>query len=440
MSYGSITPEPDIDWDALDRARDLEEAGEAEEQPTRRLILTPASQIRIRKVRWLMDKWVLLAGMTLLAGREGLGKSTIAVYIAALLTVGKLDGERYGTPGNVLYVATEDDPGYTVAPRFLAAGADMDRVFFLTVKTAHGDDGRVVLPMDLDDLEAMIVDNNITMIVLDAATSVMDSRLDGHDDRKVRQFLEPVSALAQRTETAILGIVHFGKREGADTGKLILGSVAWSQVARSVLAVALDEDTGNLVITNTKKNLAPETHSASARIVSTTVHTEDGPAEVGRIEWLGETDADARQLLSGPGDDGDDRTEIAAVIQDYLEEQGGSAPVADVLKVTRAAGLSDNAVKKHRKKAGVKTEKAGGTGVGWVWTYTGEDSPKKAKDSKGAHTNAQAPLAPLAPLSGISRAESIAERINQAPQCEVCDRPVTSGQGTTHLGCKEAVA
>jgi len=322
--------------------------------PVRRLVVTPASQVKLKRVRWLMTRWLVLSGLNLLAGREGLGKSTLAVHIGAQLTTGALEGELRGTPANVLYVATEDDPGYTIAPRFKAAGADMERVFFLSVHTNTTEDANVVLPMDMDALEDVIREQQIKMVVLDAATSVMDSRLDGHDDRKVRQFLEPIAQSAARRDYAVIGICHFGKRDGADTGKLILGSVAWSQVARSVLAVAQNEDSGDLVITNTKKNLAATTSSAAARIVSATVSTEDGDTEVGRIEWLGDTDDDARELLRG-AEDGDrtERDDAADWLREYLTAIARPKS-AEVKKAGQVAGFSDRTLQRARKTLRVK--------------------------------------------------------------------------------------
>lgn len=321
--------------------------------PVRRLVVTPASQVKLKRVRWLMTNWLVLSGLNLLAGREGLGKSTLAVHIGAQLTTGALEGELRGTPGNVLYVATEDDPGYTIAPRLKAAGADMERVFFLSVHTDTTEDANVVLPMDMDALENVIREHQNKMVVLDAATSVMDFRLDGHDDRKVRQFLEPIAQSAAKNDYAVIGICHFGKRDGADTGKLILGSVAWSQVARSVLAVAQNEDSGDLVITNTKKNLAATTSSAAARIVSATVSTEDGDTHVGRIEWLGDTDEDARELLRGAADD--DRTErddAADWLREYLTAIARPKS-ADVKKAGLVAGFSDRTLQRARRALGV---------------------------------------------------------------------------------------
>jgi len=349
--------------------------------PVRRLVVTPASQVKLKRVRWLMTNWLVLSGLNLLAGREGLGKSTLAVHIGAQLTTGALGGELRGAPANVLYVATEDDPGYTIAPRFKAAGADMERVFFLSVHTNTTEDANVVLPMDMDALENVIRQHQIRMVVLDAATSVMDSRLDGHDDRKVRQFLEPIAQSAARNDYAVIGICHFGKRDGADTGKLILGSVAWSQVARSVLAVAQNEDSGDLVITNTKKNLAATTSSAAARIVSARVSTEDGDTEVGRIEWLGDTDDDARELLRGAEDD--DRTErddAADWLREYLTAIARPKS-AEVKKAGQVAGFSDRTLQRARKTLRVKIADEGFPRVTY-WSLPDADSGATDSDAR----------------------------------------------------------
>src|SRR5690606_39021967 len=184
------------------------------------------------------------------------------------------------------------------------------RVLFVDVHTELTNTGTLILPADILGLDQLVVDEEVSFIVLDAATSAMSSDLSGKDDRQVRQFLEPLSQLAARRDCVVLGLCHFGKRDGADTGKLILGSIAWSQVARSVLSVAKDEDSGNLIVTNTKANLAPRTRSMEAVIESAPVLTDDGTAEVGVLRWLGETTVDARDLLGGDdGDQAQDRTE-----------------------------------------------------------------------------------------------------------------------------------
>lgn len=356
------------------------------QSPPRELAFVPAFGIQPERVEWLLDPWIPRRSLTLLAGREGLGKSTIAVDIAARATRGELDNRE---PLRVLYLATEDSRSMTVVPRLTAAGADLNRVGFLDV-TQGEYTGALSLPHDFPVLADLVAAEGIGLVILDAAKSAMSSNLNDHRDDDVRRFLEPMTKIADDLDVAFLALVHIGKRGGSDSGLSILGSIAWSQVARSVLSVARDDDNGALVVTNTKGNLAARELSLKARVTSAPVPLNDGTeTSVGRLEWLGESTRSYRDVMADHDQD-DDRSEIESVVLDYLEAQGGSAPAGEVLKATRDAGLSDNAVKKARRRIGVKTTKAG-MGAGWVWTI---DAPKVPEDSEGAHTNARESSAP----------------------------------------------
>lgn len=365
----------------------------------RRLRITRGSAVQTRRIHWVMPDWIPSASLTLLAGREGLGKSTIAASICASITSGTLEGELHGTPRNVLYIHTEDAREFTVAPRLRAAGADMDRVLFVDVQTDVTDDGTLILPLDTLALEKVIAEHEVAFVVLDAATSSMSSELSGKDDRAVRQYLEPLSQLAARQNCVVFGLCHFGKRDGADTGKLILGSIAWSQVARSVLSVAQDEDSGHLVVTNTKGNLAPRTRSMEAHIKSVTIPTDDGDAEVGAIEWLGESSRDARELLQGPDEsDGEDRTEAENWLADYLTEAG--RPAAKQVKLdARKQGISEPTIKRAAKKLGVVYGYEGFPRTS-VWSLP----VKSAQSAHGTLTREPAePAEPTGPHQGKRR-------------------------------------
>ena len=329
-------------------------------EPSRRVNLFSASTVKSEHLDWLIPNWIPHRSITLLAGREGLGKSTIASGIAAQATTGELTGK----PINVAYVATEDSLSITVKPRLQAAGANLDRTFLLNVTTEQGHEGMLSLPGDIHRLADALKDHDVKLVILDAAKSAMHSSLDGYRDDDVRQFLEPLAGLCDALDIVVIGLVHFGKRESTDPGKLILGSIAWSQIARSVLSVAVDDE-GTLVVTNTKGNLAPKQVSREARIESVPVPTDDGKAtEVGRIVWGNETDRSASELLVSHDDD-DDRSEAELIVVDFLISQGGAAPANDVRKQIMAAGLTWKTVQNTRKKWGVRTEKRGD---GWVWT------------------------------------------------------------------------
>ena len=86
----------------------------------------------------------------------------------------------------------------------------------------------------------------------------------------------------------------------------------------------------------------------------------------------------AADLLAPRDEANDERDEIEAVVIDYLISNGGSAPAGDVLKVTRAAGLSDSSVKKARKRIGVKTQKRG-MKSGWEWSIDTTKVPEGAR-------------------------------------------------------------
>lgn len=338
----------------------------------RRVKLVKAGSVKTEKVDWLIPEWIPANMLTLLAGREGIGKSTIACsWVAEFSNRGM----------KCAYLNSEDSRSFTVKPRLEAAGANLDNVFFIDVETESGADGHLRLPQDTDLLFRELSDQGVKFVILDAAKSSMDPKLDDYKDDHVRQFLEPLAAGADKHGVTIVGLAHFGKKEGTDTGRLLLGSIAWSQVARSVLAAAVDND-GKIIVTNAKANLARETVSREAAIVSRPVQLDDGSlTELGVIEWGEFTDTSATELLDrrDSNEGQDERSEIEAVVFDYLESCGGSAPAGDVLKVTRAAGLNDNAVKKARKKIGIKTERQGfGKGAKWVWAI---DSTIGAIDS-----------------------------------------------------------
>ncbi|MBB4134647.1 AAA family ATPase [Gordonia humi] len=312
--------------------------------PTQRrsLVVTFGNQIDMKPIEWMMDDWLPWGFLTLLAGREGLGKSTIACKIAAERT---LHGER------VIYLATEDSIEHVVAPRLKAAGADMSRVMFLSVKSEFSDNGVVEFPADLDAVEDLIVDYQVRLVVLDAATSVVSQSVagDGNNDRKIRAVLEPMAQLASRQNIVMLGLCHFGKKDSADSGKLMMGSIAWSQVARSVLSVAADEDSGRLVVTNTKSNLAKRKRSESVEVV--TRDLGDG-IDVGVAEWRGETDTTATDLLGDSGER-EERTEAMRWVHDYLGLNPDSLSLDVKREGAKELGCSQKAIQRAAKKLGV---------------------------------------------------------------------------------------
>ncbi|WP_078057237.1 AAA family ATPase [Corynebacterium provencense] len=346
--------------------------------PRRAVAFTRASDVRTRAVDWLLDCWVPRGSVTLLGGREGIGKSTIAVDWAAQATRGNLTG----TPMNVAYVVTEDSIEDTVVPRLQAAGADLARVMFLTATVPDPDDPATTyessldLPGDYPILQRFIRDQGIGLVVLDAAKSVMSSKLKGNDDLDIRRFLEPMHRVAHDTGCTFVCLVHFSAKKGsADTGNLIMGSSAWQQVARSVVAVAEDKENGTVKVWNSKANLASRIRTMEAQIVSAEVVTDDGRrTDKGRINWIGECDEDGSALLVPDAERGesDNRTDAEVWLEDYLK--GCERPKKDVIADAQKAGLTvTRTLERAFKKLGGVAEHKGFPRVAH-WSLPGRDT------------------------------------------------------------------
>ncbi len=217
----------------------------------RRLELVPASQMRMRAARWMWAEavggpaealWVPLGGLTLLGGREGVGKTTWTYRLIALLTRGALPGDLLGQPRGAVIAASEDDWEATILPRLTAAGADTERVYRVDAVEPDRRTG-LSLPDDLSALSTLLGEHpDIALLVLDPIITVLAARLDSHKDHEVRKALEPISALAHGRGITVLGLIHDNKSSGTDLSTRLMGSRAFVAVARAALVCAEERE------------------------------------------------------------------------------------------------------------------------------------------------------------------------------------------------------
>jgi len=94
--------------------------------------LRQASDIPMESIQWLWNGWLAQGKLNLLAGQPGTGKTTIAMQMAATVSVGGNwpDGSQ-ANKGNVLIWSGEDDPKDTLIPRLALAGANLQRINFV---------------------------------------------------------------------------------------------------------------------------------------------------------------------------------------------------------------------------------------------------------------------------------------------------------------------
>ncbi len=339
-------------------------AGDQPGELARVLKLTAASTIKPRPVFWLWEDRIPLSSLTLIGGREGMGKTTIAYQLAADITRGTLPGYWHGKPRGVIVAATEDSWEHTIVPRLMAAGADRTKVYRVDVEVAtEGRHGSLTLPLDIAALGDLIDTHDVGLLLLDPLMSRISGKLDTHKDAEVRQALEPLTRLADQRHCAILGLIHVNKNAKGDAMDRLMGSRAFAAVARAVLFVMRDPDNPEQRLANTTKNSVGRSDLPTLvfRIVNHHVcDTDEGPVYTGRVEWLGETERSIGDALE---DDVDSETRSAVGeakqwLEDHLTIQGRTESKR-VKDEGKKAGHSESAIKRAASRLRVHAEPVG---------------------------------------------------------------------------------
>jgi hypothetical protein len=359
---------------------------EAALAPRRALKITRASEIEPEPVVWAWvdegEGRVPAGALSVAAGREGTGKSSFGMWMAAHITRGTLPGSFHGRPRAVFYVAVEDSWKQTIVPRLIGAGADLELVYRVEAVEAEYGETTLSLPQDNSLMEQAITDHDVALVVLDPLMSCIGKGIDTHRERDVRLALDPLARMADRTGAVLLGIAHFNKGSSTDPASLITGSGAFKNVPRAVFGFARDDDNECRVMTQAKNSLGrADLPSLSYLIETTTVPTRAGDAQVGRFVFTGRADRTVDEILSaGQETDRGDRDNAAEWLRGYLESQGGEASSKDVKKAAAADDISERTLQRAMRKAGVKAERAG-FGKGSIWRITAYFTDTQSEDS-----------------------------------------------------------
>jgi len=316
----------------------------------------PATEA-MRAIRWLWDERLELRTLSLLAGRGGLGKSTIALDIAAKVSRGTLPGYYFGKPKGVVICATEDDWHSIIIPRLEAMGADRSKVFHSKVKNGENFT-ELTLPDNLDGLKKLVTDKDAALIILDPLLSRLSASLDSHKDAEVRRALEPLVKIAVDTKSAVLGIIHVNKSGSKDAMQSIMASAAFANVARSTLMTFKHPEDPNLKIFCPDKNNHAESGKGTMTYRTEEMYlgqdTDDGddlPIKALKIVW---GDADARSadeiveaLSKSPAKES--KVELTKLWLKVLLADGGLLK-PDVEAARRKNGTSDHTLRRAREE------------------------------------------------------------------------------------------
>jgi hypothetical protein len=189
--------------------------------------------VKPRPTTWLVRDLIPDGDLTVLIGEEGIGKGLWWTDIAARLT-------RQGHKG--LLICGEDDYERTVRPRLDVAGADTSLIATI-VRDQESLTGQPIFPTNTLEVEAAIREHGFRWVIIDPWISTVSSQLAVKDTQSARQALDPLMALARRTEVAILAVAHPNRGEGSLRDRVGL-TAALRQTAR-VLIFALEDPEDN---------------------------------------------------------------------------------------------------------------------------------------------------------------------------------------------------
>ncbi|MGV0646719.1 AAA family ATPase [Mycolicibacterium sp. XJ2546] len=409
----------------------------------RRARIMWASGIEPEPVVWAWEEGdghgrIAAGSLSIGAGREGTGKSSYAIWLAANITRGTLPGSFYGTPRTVFYIAVEDSWKHTLVPRLIAAGADLSRIGRFEVVSTDDEELSLSLPHDNGLLEREIREHDAALVVIDPLMSVIGERIDTHREREVRSALDPLAKMADRTGAVIFGVAHFNKGSGTDAASLITGSGAFKNVPRSVFGFARDDadEDGGRVMSQVKNSLGrDDLPSLSYGIEAAEVRTRKGIATTGRFVFLGESERSVADVLRDSRTDpeeADERRDAASWIKEYLIEHGGEAPAKEVIAAGQGVGYSVGTLKNARRKV-ADTKRAGFRDgvhswilrVGHTVDHVGHTDQKPLPTGPTALPTEPVPAVPAGGATGDSGPSSVTP---SAPTSDTSDPPVLTQQ------------
>ncbi len=243
----------------------------------KRTSFSPAAAIKAEEIAWLWPEVAAKGALTLIAGQPGMGKSQIAIFIAATLSAGGIwpDGSRANI-GSAILCETEDDPASVIRPRLEAAGADLNKIAF----GPHLD-----LTRELDTLIAQAdTMPDLQLLVLSPIGSFFGAS--SYDDVTMRARLKPLLDWAAKKQVAIVGLTHPPKQ---GSGDVFAGSDVYRKVARGAWSAVTDPDDDEPLIKRkrrlligAKANNAPDTLRLAYRIEGVTLPSG---IKTSRVAW-----------------------------------------------------------------------------------------------------------------------------------------------------------
>ena len=206
------------------------------------LIVIRGDEAEPEHLRFLWKPYLPLGKLAHFGGAQSQAKSPVTVDLAARVTRGAPwpDSQTNDLgPRSVILLNIEDDLSDTILPRFILAGGDRSKLFYVkgTKFTKEDKSAEMMLALDRDitllcDLARKTPD--LGLIVIDPISNYL-GRVKMNAEEQVRTILTPLATLAAELGIVVVTVGHLNRREkGTSPLNRMMGAAAFSGVARVV--------------------------------------------------------------------------------------------------------------------------------------------------------------------------------------------------------------
>lgn len=305
-------------------------------------------------VKWLWEGWLPAGKLSLLSGDPGLGKTTLALDIAARLSVGKSmpHSSNQIEPGMTLILTAEDDLADTIKPRLCAANGEPSMVkAMLSVPSKQGENIYMRLPSLPEDIEALrtvITEYDVKLVIIDPMMAYLSSRIDAHKDQDIRRAFGELKSVAETTGAAIWLIRHLNKSNGSKAVYAGGGSIGITGSVRSEIMCMKDPNNENgRILVLAKSNLSQIKGGLKFHLESPDKDT------VAHVEWDGTTNATADELVSQTVSKSKAVDCAVEFLKNFLAD--GPKLSTEVSTEARLHSISERSTKAAKEALGVKS-------------------------------------------------------------------------------------
>jgi AAA domain len=204
-----------------------------------------------------------------------------------------------------------------------------------------------------------IIETGARLVIIDPMDAFLADGVNAYQSHAVRRALTPLKMLAEETRTAIVAISHLNKNSRVSPLYRIIGSIANTGAARSVLLVALDpEDEDSRILAGVKANL-------STIPKSMVFHLERRDEDRGtHVEWDAFSDLTKDDLLRAKPAKA--RLQAMGFLDEVLAE--GPMRVTEIESPALDRGIRLGTLRRASEEMGIKKTHVNPPGGHWEWS------------------------------------------------------------------------